>query len=129
MIMMVFVIASLNTSSKSNNICFFLIYKNPCVRVAKYTQIQTVSVFVSVCHCRILTHLAFEDPYPRDPHTRLGWSMAIMSSNGKTTCWSTPNTVQTEPGMRSRPATLITRRLELESDGAFQRFLGIQRTT
>jgi hypothetical protein len=33
----------------------FLMYKIPCLRAAKYTQIQTASVFVSVCH---LTHIA-----------------------------------------------------------------------
>lgn len=49
-------------------------HKNLCLRAAKYTQIQTASVFVSVCHRRILTHLAVKDPPPRDPHIRLGWS-------------------------------------------------------
>ena len=33
-------------------------FKNPCLRAAKYNQIHTASVFVSVCNCRILTHLA-----------------------------------------------------------------------
>jgi hypothetical protein len=36
----------------------FLMCKTSCLRAAEYTQIQTASVFVSVCHCRILTHLA-----------------------------------------------------------------------
>ena len=59
------VIAPLNTSNKSCNTCFIM-YKNPCLRAEKYTQIQTASVFVSVCHCGILAHLAFKDPHPRD---------------------------------------------------------------
>jgi hypothetical protein len=62
----------------SRNIWVFLMHKNPCLRVAKYTQIQTASVFVSVCHCQIFTNLTFEEPHPRDPHTRLGRSVAFL---------------------------------------------------
>jgi hypothetical protein len=61
-------------------------YKSPCLRVAKYTQIQTASVFVSVCHCRILTHLAFKDLHLRDPHTQYGWSVEERTSSK--VCWS-----------------------------------------
>ena len=42
-------------------------YKSPCLRVAKYTQIQTASVFGSVCHCRILTHLTSRTLIPEIP--------------------------------------------------------------
>jgi hypothetical protein len=28
----------------------FLMYKIPCLKATKYTQIQTASVFVSICH-------------------------------------------------------------------------------
>jgi hypothetical protein len=49
-------------------------YKNPCLRAAKYTQIQTASVFV--CHRQILPYLDFKDPHFRDAHTQLGWSVA-----------------------------------------------------
>ena len=45
----------------------FLMYKIPCLRAAKYTQIQTASVFVSVCHRRILTHLASRTLIPGTP--------------------------------------------------------------
>jgi hypothetical protein len=75
-------IALLDTSSKSFN-TFFLMYKNPCLRAAKYTQIQTAFVFVSVCHRRILTHSAFQDPRPRDPHTRLRWFVAKTTTKTK----------------------------------------------
>lgn len=53
-------------------------YKNPCLKAAKYTRIQTASVFDSICHRRILNHQALKDPRPRDPSTRLGWSMASI---------------------------------------------------
>ena len=36
----------------------FLMYKIPCLVPAKYTHIQTASVFVFVCNHQILTHLA-----------------------------------------------------------------------
>lgn len=39
--------ASLNTAFQSCNTCFFM-YKNPCLRAAKYTEIETTSVFVPV---------------------------------------------------------------------------------
>lgn len=71
------VIASLNTSFKNFSICFTM-YKNPCLKAAKYTRIQTASVFDSVCHHQILNHQALKDPCPRDPSTRLGWSMASI---------------------------------------------------
>lgn len=53
-------------------------YKNPCLKAAKYTRIQTASVFDSVCHRQILNHLALKSPHPRDPSTQLGWSMASI---------------------------------------------------
>jgi hypothetical protein len=59
---LVSVIVSLDIVSKRCNVWFFFffffMYKIPCLRAAKYTQIQTASVFVSVCHRRTLTHLA-----------------------------------------------------------------------
>jgi hypothetical protein len=45
----------------------FLRYKIPCLRAAKHTQIQTASVFVSVCHSRSLTHLASRTLIPGTP--------------------------------------------------------------
>jgi hypothetical protein len=42
-------------------------YKIPCLRAAEYTQIQTATVFVSVCHCWILTHLASRTLIPGTP--------------------------------------------------------------
>jgi hypothetical protein len=75
---------------QSCNICLFVffMYKNPCLRAAEYTQIQTTSVFVSVCHRQSFT-LAFEDPHPRDPHTQLGWSMTIYmhKKEGRDCSW------------------------------------------
>jgi hypothetical protein len=50
---MFYLTASLNTSAQSCNICFFM-HKNPCMRTAKYIQIQTASVFV----------LSPPNPYP-----------------------------------------------------------------
>jgi hypothetical protein len=49
----------------------------------KYTQIQTASVFVSVCHHRILTHLASRTLIPGNPHTQLVWSMAVKHCKHK----------------------------------------------
>lgn len=71
--------ASLNTSFQSGDTCFFK-HKNPCLRAVEYTEIQAASVFVSVCHHQILTHLVFEDPCPKDPHTQLEWSVAIIQT-------------------------------------------------
>lgn len=67
--------ARLNRSFQNCNNCFYM-HKNLCLKAAKYTQIQTASVFVSVCHRRILTHLVFEDPQPRDLHTQLAYVYA-----------------------------------------------------
>jgi hypothetical protein len=36
----------------------FLMYNISCLRAAEYTQIQTAYVFVSICHCQNLIHLA-----------------------------------------------------------------------
>ena len=43
-------------------------YKTPCLRAAEYTQIQTGSVFVSVCHRWILTHLASGPSFQGPPY-------------------------------------------------------------
>jgi hypothetical protein len=50
----------------------FLMYKIPCLRAAKCIQIQTASVFVSVCYCRILTHLASRTLIPGTPRPYWG---------------------------------------------------------
>ena len=76
--LLVFVIVSLDIVSKRCNVCF-LMYEIPCLRAAKYTQIQTASVFVSVCYCRILTHLASRTLIPGTPIPDRGglWHLSI----------------------------------------------------
>jgi hypothetical protein len=56
----------------------FLMYKIPCLRAAEYTQIETASVFVSVYHCQILTHLASRTLIPGTPIPNWGgpWQQA-----------------------------------------------------
>ena len=64
----------------------FLMYKTPCLRAAEYTQIQTASVFVSVCHHWILTHLASRTLIPGTPIPDCGglWQDSIIYSVLKT---------------------------------------------
>ena len=66
----------------------FLMYKIPCLRAAKYTQIQTASVFVSVCHCRILTHLASRTLIPGTPIPNWGGLWHFLPSHFCSWCFS-----------------------------------------
>jgi hypothetical protein len=58
----------------------FLMYKIPCLRAAEYTQIQTASVLVSVCHRRILTHLASRTLIPGAPMPDWGGPWQVTDS-------------------------------------------------
>ena len=74
--MMSFVLSEFSLLNTLSENLFFIMDKKPCLKSAKYSQIQIVSVFVSVCHYGIRTHLVFEDPCSRDPHTWLELSIA-----------------------------------------------------
>jgi hypothetical protein len=69
----------------------FLMYKIPCLRAAEYTQIQTGSVFVSVCHCQILTHLASRTLIPGTPIP--DWGGPWQVSCRKVSQWLTVSTL------------------------------------
>jgi hypothetical protein len=69
----------------------FLMYKIPCLRAAEYTQIQTASVFVSVCHHGIIIHLASRTLIPGTPIPNCGglWQVRVakIKNSSDSRCW------------------------------------------